>query len=61
MLDPITTPLLIYVLGNLAHELISDACKDHLKDELKSFFGWLGTLGQKDKVELAYQDAMEQA
>ncbi len=60
-MDPITTPLLILVLGNLAQELIADACKDHLKDKLKSVFGWLEKLGEYDKVELAYHDAMEQA
>ena len=60
-MDPITTPLLVLVLGNLARELITDACKDYLKDKLKSVFGWLETLGERDKVELAYQDAMEQA
>ncbi len=60
-MDPLTTPLLLYVLGNLARVLITDACKDFLKDKLKSLFGWLGTLGERDKVELAYQDAMEQA
>jgi len=60
-MDPITTPLLVLVLGNLARELIADACKDYLKDKLKSVFGWLEKLGQRDKVELAYQDAMEQA
>ena len=61
MLDPLTTPLLVYALGDLGLTLISDACKDHLKDKLKSLFGWLGKLGEKDKVEPAYQDAMEQA
>ncbi len=61
MLDPLTTPLLVVVLGNLAHEVIADACKDHLKDKLKAFFGWLESLGEKDKVELAYQDAVEHA
>ena len=60
-MDPITTPLLVLVLGNLARELITDACKDYLKDKLKLFFGWLEKLGERDKVELAYQDAMEQA
>lgn len=60
-MDPITTPLLVLVLGNLARELITAACKDYLKDKLKSLFGWLGKLGERDKVELAYQDAMEQA
>ena len=33
MLDPLTTPLLVYVLGNLARDLITDACKDYLKGE----------------------------
>lgn len=54
-MDPFVTPLLVYVLGNLARELITDACKDHLKDKLKSLFGWLGQLGERDKVELTYQ------
>ncbi len=61
MLDPVMTPLLVLVLGNLARELIADACKDYLKDKLKSFFGWMAKLGERDTVELAYQDAMEQA
>ena len=60
-MDPIATPLLFFILGNLARELIADACKDYLKDKLKSVFGWLEKLGERDKVELAYQDAMEQA
>ena len=60
-MDPITTPLLVLVLGNLARDLVADACKDYLKDKLKSVFGWLEKLGERDKVELAYQDAMEQA
>ena len=60
-MDPLVTPLLVYVLGNLARELITDACKDHLKDKLKAFFGCLENLGERDKVELAHQDAMEQA
>jgi hypothetical protein len=61
MLNPLSTPLLVAVLGNLAHEVIADVCKDHLTDKLNSFLGWLEKLGQRDKVELAYQDAMEQA
>jgi hypothetical protein len=60
-MDPITTPLLFFVLGNLAQELITDACKDYVKDNLKSVFGWLEEVGERDKVELAYRDAMEQA
>jgi hypothetical protein len=60
-MDPITTPLLFFVLGNLAQELITDACKDYIKDNLKSVFGWLEEVGERDKVELAYRDAMEQA
>ena len=60
-MDYITTPLLVLVLGNLAQELIRDVCKDYLKDKLKSVFGWLDKLGEQDKVELAYQDAMERA
>ncbi len=60
-MDPIATPLLAIVLGNLARELITDACKDYLKDKLRSFFGWMEQLGERDRIELAYQDAMEQA
>ena len=60
-MDPLVTPLLVLVLGNLARELITDVCKDYLKDKLKSVFGRLEKLGERDKVELAYQDAMEQA
>jgi hypothetical protein len=39
MLDPISTPLLILVLGKVGDELITDACKDFLKDKLKTL--WL--------------------
>jgi hypothetical protein len=60
-MDPIVTPLLFTVLGNLALKLIEDACKDYVKDRLKSFLGWMEKLGEGDKVELAYRDAMEQA
>ena len=60
-MDPITAPLLVLVLGNLAHELITKACKDYLKSKLKSVFGWLEKLGERDKVELAFHDAMELA
>ncbi len=60
-MDPLVTPLLLVVLGNLAHELIAEACKDYLKDKLKSLFGWLEKVGEADKVEVAYRDAMEQA
>ena len=51
MLDPASTPLLALVLGKLAHEIIVDACKDHLKDKLKSFFGWLESLDQMFNVD----------
>ena len=60
-MDPITTPLLILVFGNLANELIENACKDYLKDKFKLIFTWLETIGERDKVEIAYQDVMEQA
>src|SRR5207247_2388905 len=60
-MDLVISPLLLVVLGKMAQELIADACKDHLKDKLKSFFGWLETLGERDKVESAYRDAMEHA
>ncbi len=67
MLDPVTTPLVLLALGNLASQLIIDACKDHLKDKLRGLFGRLekidkkDNLDQKGRVEQAYQDAMEQA
>ncbi|MCH8967264.1 MAG: hypothetical protein IID43_06265, partial [Planctomycetes bacterium] len=60
-MDPFVTPLLVLVLGNLARELITETCKDYLKDKLRSFFDWVGKRGERDKIELAYQDAMEQA
>ena len=60
-MDPIATPLLILVLGNLAHELITGACKDYLKDKLKSLFSKAASLGSKDDLELAYEGAMQQA
>ena len=60
-MEPITMSLLIIVLGNVAGEVIKEACKDYLKDKLKLFFGRLEKLGERDKVEHAYQDAMEQA
>lgn len=41
-MDPFVTPLLVLVLGNLARELITDTCKDYLKDKLRSFFDWVG-------------------
>ena len=53
MLDPITTPLLLVVLGRIGEELLTDACKDFLTDKLKHTFGWLGTLGRKSDLELA--------
>src|SRR6185436_8959385 len=36
-------------------------CKDYLSDKLKGLFGWLETLGERDKVEVAYLDVMQQA
>ncbi len=60
-MEPISTALLVTVLGNVAIELIRETCKDYLKDKLKSVFGWLEKLGERDKVELAYIDVMEQA
>ena len=61
MLDPLTTPLLVLVLGRLAQELITDACKDHLKGKLKRLFGWVEKSGRKDELQLAYEDAMQDA
>ena len=60
-MDPTITPLLFSVLGYLGLELVRETCKDYLKDKLKSVFGWLETVGERDNVELAYQDVMEQA
>ncbi|MEM8535624.1 MAG: NACHT domain-containing protein [Chloroflexota bacterium] len=60
-MDPVVTPLLALVLGNLAREVITEACKGYLTDKAKSVFGWIAQLGEGDKLELAYQDALEQA
>ena len=60
-MDPIITPLLFSVFGKVAIDLVEDASKDYLKDKLKSVFGWLETIDERDKVELAYQDVMVQA
>lgn len=60
-MDPIATPLLISVLGILARELLTDACKDHLKDKLKGLFSKAEKLGSKDNLQLAYEGAMQQA
>lgn len=61
MIDSITTPLLFLVLGKVADELITDACKGYLQDKLKSLFQWLETLGERNKIEIAYQAAMDKA
>jgi hypothetical protein len=61
MLDPITTPLLLLVLGKIGEELLTDACKAFLKDKLKDTFGWLGKLGRKSDLELAYEAALKDA
>ena len=61
MLDPVTTPLLLLVLGKLGEELLRDACKDFLKDRLKLLFGWLGTVGRPSGLELAYEAALQDA
>ena len=60
-MDPVVTPLLTLVLGNLAREVITEACKGYLTDKAKSVFGWIEQFGEGDKLELAYQDALEQA
>lgn len=61
MLDPVTTPLLLLVLGRLGEELLTEVCKDFLKGRLKSLFGWLGTVGRRSDLELAYQAALQDA
>jgi hypothetical protein len=60
-MDPITTTLLLFVLGNLAQEIITDACKDYLKDKLKGLFSKAEKWGSKDDLQLAYEGAMQQA
>ncbi len=49
MLDPITTPLLLLVLGRIGEELLTDACKDFLTDKLKHTFGGRSTLGRQQR------------
>lgn len=50
MLDPITTPLLLLVLGRIGEELLTDACKDFLKDKLEHL---LSTRGNSCDLELS--------
>jgi energy-coupling factor transporter ATP-binding protein EcfA2 len=61
IMDPVITPLLVLVLGDVAKSILEDACKDHLKDKVKSLFGRLEATGQLDKVERAYVVVMERA
>ena len=61
MLDPVTTPLLILVLGKIGEEVMAAACKDFLKEKLKPLFGWLGKFGRKSDLELAYEAALQDA
>ncbi|MCH8060589.1 MAG: hypothetical protein IIA11_09045 [Proteobacteria bacterium] len=61
MLDPVTTPLLLLVLGKLADEIIGGACKDFLKDKLKGLFSKAAKLGSKDDLQLDYESAMQQS
>jgi len=60
-MDPLTISLLGSVLGKLALELITGACKDHLKDKLKTFFKRLEKVSDGKKVQLAYQNALAKA
>ncbi len=61
-MDPVATPLLLGLLGGLAGELITETCRDYLKDQLKSlFFGKLEELDDQNRLQQAYQDAMELA
>ena len=60
-MDPLTISLLGSVLGKLALELITGACKDHLKDKLKTFFKRLDKVSDGKKVQLAYQNALAKA
>ena len=61
MLDPLTTPLLILVLGKLGDEVIGGVCKDYLKDKLKGLFSKAAKLGSEDDLKLAYESAMQQS
>ena len=60
-MDPIATPLLISVFGNLDRELVTGARQDDLKDKLKGLFSKAEKLGSKDNLQLAYEGAMQQA
>jgi hypothetical protein len=59
MVDPLTTPLLVLVLGKLADEIIGGACRDYLKGKLKSLFTKAAKLGSKDDLQLAFEGAMQ--
>ena len=62
-MDPISTPLLISVLGTFTTTLIADACRDHLKDKLKSVFSWMEKIGERERNDMEFncQSAMEDA
>lgn len=61
MLDPITTPLLWLVLGKIGEELLTDACKDFLKDKLSDLFGYLSGVGSRSDLQAAYEAALQDA
>lgn len=61
MLDPITTPLLLLVLGRLGEELLTDACKSFLKDRLKDLFAYLSGKGRRGDLLAAYEAALQDA
>ena len=48
MLDPITTPLLLFVPGRIGEEFFINACKDFFTDKLKHL---LSTLGSSSDLE----------
>ena len=60
-MDPITTSVVFLALGKVCEELITEACKDHVKDKLKSLLGRVEKPAERARVEEAYQQAMKQA
>lgn len=60
-MDPITTSVVFLALGKVSGELITEACRDHVKDRLKSLLNRVEKPAERVKIEEAYQQAMKQA
>ncbi len=61
MVDPVTTPPPLLVLGKLAEDLLLDACKDHVKGKVSTLLSRLEDTGDADELQSAYEDALKHA